>query len=1254
MRLVIDLQGAQTNHGACFTGSLKFAKAVARNRKDHELFLVLSGLFPETIQLVRQELDGILPQSHILVWTTVGPTAAVDHANKTRSEVATLVRASFLTSLRPDVIHVTGLCNGYFDDAVTDSFNCTQEVQVSTNLDDLFQVLKADPDPLHRSYCAQKLSQYSNIKYFLPNWQIGYENFLSAINVDPESVVITGEGSFSTTQIDPSDSVRTADFQSTLKTGWSFALCVDRYQIGESHPDPCIRTKSVIQAWSNLHPHARENKSLLIAADFSEHQNKEVLRFASELGLSEKELATRNIVDTASLATLLKACAFCILSGPARSIEQIAPLAITYEKALLLANNGAAIQSAWPEAATFDPINPPSIAAAIQRALKSDSFLHDLRKHASLEAEHIYWSEAARGAIREWEKSSQKTFKSPTSLPCQNAARKPSLAFVSPLPPERTGIADYSAELLPTLSSYYDIELITPQPQVADPIGRQYKGRLRDLKWFRANAANIDRVVYQVGNSHFHSHMRELLQEIPGTVVLHDFFLSGSLMSHNDSKDPQDPWVAELYASHGYNAVKTRYADPESCQQNYPVNWSYLQHAHGVITHSEYSKNLAKQWYGDEAPSDWEVIPLVRSSDQLMDRTASRAALEIDALDFVVCSFGFIQANKLSHRLVDAWISSKLAQDRRCHLIFVGENSSGEYGTTLVRKIARRGLGHRVKITGFTSSTIYEQYLAAADLAVQLRTNSRGETSAAVLDCMNNALPVIINSNGSMDELSDDIARKIPDEFSDHELIEALETLWNDPEQRKTLGRRSQEHLHTLHSPSECAKRYASAIELFHQRNSPSMGSLIKSIAGKLNSSPGSIDLATLSSGIARSLPLPRPSKRLFLDITATCSHDLRTGIERVARAIVLALLESPPAGYRIEPVYISNEDDTWHHRYARNYTLGLLGCPSGMLADEPIDPMNGDVLLGLDISGEKMIQAAQAGLFSGYRDLGVYVQWVVYDLLPVRMPEVFPPGADRSHERWLREVLCFDRAICISKAVADDLAEWQEQVVIPEENRRHCDIAWWHLGADILDSAPSVGAPWNAEDVLSQIRMRPSFLMVGTIEPRKGHLQSIEAFSQLWHEQCDVNLVIVGREGWNGLEDSRRRNIPETIKRLRTHPELNKRLIWLEGISDEFLTDVYKNSSCLIAASYGEGFGLPLIEAAQHNLPIIARDIPVFREVAGSHAHYFDGLSANDLGNAVKAWLRNYQSDAHPKSSSLQWLSWKASAKQLLEAMDI
>jgi glycosyltransferase involved in cell wall biosynthesis len=144
-----------------------------------------------------------------------------------------------------------------------------------------------------------------------------------------------------------------------------------------------------------------------------------------------------------------------------------------------------------------------------------------------------------------------------------------------------------------------------------------------------------------------------------------------------------------------------------------------------------------------------------------------------------------------------------------------------------------------------------------------------------------------------------------------------------------------------------------------------------------------------------------------------------------------------------------------------------------------------------------------------------------------------------------------------------------------------------------------------------------------------------------LWARGVDSNLVIVGSKGWmtDDLEDQ-----------IQKHQEYGRRLFWLQGISDEMLEQVYHSVSALLAASQGEGFGLPLVEAAQHGLPIIARDIPVFREVAGEHAYYFRGTGAPALADALSAWLS--LGDAPPFSTGIPVLTWQESSRQLLDVV--
>lgn len=302
------------------------------------------------------------------------------------------------------------------------------------------------------------------------------------------------------------------------------------------------------------------------------------------------------------------------------------------------------------------------------------------------------------------------------------------------------------------------------------------------------------------------------------------------------------------------------------------------------------------------------------------------------------------------------------------------------------------------------------------------------------------------------------------------------------------------------------------------------------------------------------------PRRQLLVDISELVKHDARTGVQRVVRSILKEWLNYPPEGYRVEPVYGSEHDG---YRYARRFTLEFMSRSPMAVEDELIDYAPGDVFFGLDM--QPQVQIAQQVFYQKLRRQGVTVKFLVYDLLPLQIPDFFPTATKKDFYPWLKAITAADGVICISRVVADELSSWVAENDIKRE--RPLKIGWSHLGADIDNSAPSKGMPDDASDVLDKLKARPSFLMVGTLEPRKGHAGILDVFDALWMQKQNINLVIVGKEGWY---------VEELAERIKKHPELNLRLFWLAGISDEYLQKIYSNSSCLLAASFGEGFGLP------------------------------------------------------------------------------
>jgi glycosyltransferase involved in cell wall biosynthesis len=1244
MRIVIDLQGVQgtSRYRGIGRYSLSLALAMARNRGSHEILIALNGLFPESIEPIRAAFEGLLPQENIRIWNVTGPVSPLDPANSWRGQTAELVREAFLVSLRPDIVHITSLFEGFVDDAVYSIGLNPAQIPTAVTLYDLIPLIQSDnylkPNPIYEVFYRKKLSYLKKAAIYLAISNSSRQeaiDYLDATDIQSVNIAAAADVNFKLL------SISTAKKNAILQR---FGL-VRPFLMYSGATDERKNHLRLIKAFSLLSPTLKSNYQLAIVGGLPIEHKEKFHAYAAMCGLKPSDVIVTDRVTDEELAQLYNICHLFVFPSWHEGFGLPALEAMSCGAPVIGANTTSLPEVIGRPDALFDPFNEESIAQKITEVLTDDDLRADLARHGLKHAENFSWNQSARKAITAFEKyqakQPQDSFQS-HSLP----SNRPKLAFVSPLPPERSGISDYSAELLPALSRHYDIDVIVTQKIITDSWIIE-NCAIRNVSWFIENSHLYDRIIYQFGNSHFHEHMFGLLAKIPGTVVLHDFFLSG-IVAHMDVHGiSPHGWNRELYYSHGYRAVQehshSKNWDDEIFK--YPCNKTVLDNAQGVIVHSENSRLLATHWFGENFATDWSVIPLLRNPEVEQGRKAARLALGISADTFMVCTFGILHPTKQNQRLLNAWLASSLSKNEQCLLVFVGENHGGDYGEELITTIHANSLADRIQITGWTETTEFRQYLAAADVGVQLRTLSRGETSAAVLDCMNYGLPTIVNANGSMADLPADAVWMLPDLYEDIELSQALETLWKDELKRNKLGSRARETILTKHAPSSCAQKYAHSIEKYFEQAQRGKEGLAKTIA-KIDKSPtGDHEWIALAQSIAQNEPIAE-IRQLLVDVSALVKQDLKSGIERVVRSALAELLNNPPEGFRVEPIY-ATENETGY-RYARKFTLRFLNCSDESLEDEIVEAFSRDVFLGLDL--QQYIIAQQNIHYQKWRRVGVLVYFVVYDLLPILRPDVFPEGASSMHASWLSTVQQADGAVCISRSVADEMAEWLS--VYGTARARKFNIGWFHLGADVNNSIPTAGLPKDADKVLTTISSRPTFLMVGTVEPRKGYMQALSAFEKLWAQGVDVNLVIVGYEGWKGLPERQRRTIPLTVYSLLNHPQHNQRLIWLQGISDEYLEGIYASSTCLIAGSEGEGFGLPLIEAAQHKLSIIARDIPVFREVAGQHAFYFSGSSAEDLADGIVEWLRLDKAGLAPKSDNMPWSTWKKSTQNLMDVM--
>lgn len=1229
MRLVIDMQGAQST-GSRNRGigrySLSLAMEMARQRGNHEVILALNGLFPETITPLRRAFAGVLPPENITVWDAIGPVHAADPANDARRQIAEMTREATLARLKPDFVLNTSLLEGFVDNAATSIGRFDQHIPTATILYDLIPLIHSSiylKDSGIERWYMQKIAELRRSDILLSISASAGQEAISHLQMRSGEVVNIStacDGQFCPMPLD--ETART-DLLSRYGIHKPFIM----YTGGIDHRK---NIEGLIRAYALLPKALRSDHQLGIVCSIHAHDRERLQKLAKSAGLSSGEVIFTGFVPEADLVGLYNECKLFVFPSWHEGFGLPALEAMSCGRAVIGANTSSIPEVIGREDALFDPFDDQSISDKMAEALANDQFRLQLQEHGLRQARSFSWKSTASRAWRALEAQFDSR-KRASIQPPSRPTRRPRMAFVSPLPPEQSGISDYAAELLPELARHYDIDVIATTHESSDPWTKA-NCATRSIDWFRANAHRYDRVMYQFGNSHFHGHMPALLEEIPGVVVLHDFFLSG-MIGYIDAHGQRPHALAvELLKSHGWKAVSDRYRLPHHVVvTQYPANLSILQSALGMIVHSEHSRQLATSWYGAGSADDWSVIPLLRTPARDDGRQAARKVLGINNGDLLVCSFGHLAPTKLNDRLLRAWCASPLAQDPHCHLVFVGQNPDDKYGTEMTRQVRSARTAGRVEITGWTSADTYRRWLEAADIGVQLRTNSRGETSAAVLDCMNHGLATIANANGSMASLPAEGVLLLPDEFTDDQLISALARLWKDKQYRQSLATQGRQAIHLHHHPRACAEQYVDTIErCYAAAESAAVPSLTRAIS-QVEPGIGNGELQALARALASNFP-PLPRRRqLLLDVSAAAHKPELLTAE--ARILLSRILLDFGQDYDIVPVCTSNGAEAFVTAFA--FASQHLGIPGDWAADRPAEAWSGDLFLALGANPFPLLPHQQHRLAS-WRERGIGI-FMMTAGLPVPAPCGTVPEALVVYARFLDFSRLFDGAICLSRTEAELLLDMLHQFGDPWSPP--LGIAYINAGADW----PAQMEVERGADTSLPTGDTPMILSYVAESGTSAALQLAAALTLLREKGHDYRLVLAGHDG----------PLPGSLRAaLADHAALGKHLFLVDTpvIDGEALLGA---ATALVALDEQDSTGMALLRAARMGIPILARDTRTYRELAGDHVVYLaETTDAALLADQIAEWATRHLEDRLPNSGNIAWSTWTQALSQLREHM--
>jgi glycosyltransferase involved in cell wall biosynthesis len=242
-----------------------------------------------------------------------------------------------------------------------------------------------------------------------------------------------------------------------------------------------------------------------------------------------------------------------------------------------------------------------------------------------------------------------------------------------------------------------------------------------------------------------------------------------------------------------------------------------------------------------------------------------------------------------------------------------------------------------------------------------------------------------------------------------------------------------------------------------------------------------------------------------------------------------------------------------------------------------------------------------EPGLPAWIRAKAVSAVYLIHDLIPITHSEFCRPGEAEKHRDRIRNALTSASGIiCNSQATVNELEGFAET----ENLQMPVTVASWISG--------NIPIPPAATTRLS----RPYFMVLGTIEGRKNHGLLLDVWGKLMKrgvEDVPPELLIVGQRGWKA---------DRVFEMLDDPQRYGGHVRELGSCDDDEVTALLSGAKALLMPSFAEGFGLPVIEALQLGTPVIASDLPVFREIAGDIPRYVDPADVEAWEQAILGFV--------------------------------
>lgn len=343
---------------------------------------------------------------------------------------------------------------------------------------------------------------------------------------------------------------------------------------------------------------------------------------------------------------------------------------------------------------------------------------------------------------------------------------KPKVAWLSPLPPQHSGIANYSYWLVKGLRPYVDIDLYCDEPELDAGLKDEFK--VYPLSAYQARRQQYDETIYHLGNnSLFHKEIYKLAWYFPATIVLHDYNLSAFLHDAFYLKTDWRLYEEALVSSNG-NSAETKPGFIPRLRRHagtVPMSDAIVNRSRKVVVHHRWLKD---QFAGADHVHVIPHFARLNHKPAAEQVEAFKQRFQIDSKQFVITCLGFINTNKLPSLQVDV-ARRLLAQGYPVHLLFAGETAPEVKRLQAeVESSEHRG---NITFTGYLDEVDYFSALSASDVVINLRKPSMGEASGTLMHALAAGKPVVISDINQYREFPDRVCWKLTHDENEAQLL---------------------------------------------------------------------------------------------------------------------------------------------------------------------------------------------------------------------------------------------------------------------------------------------------------------------------------------------------------------------------------------------------------------------------------------------------------------------------------------------------